>query len=115
MPTFNAGTGTRTGDEKKEKQLFKKLGTSNLSILKTTQCSLLKLKKCSAIMKRITVTWNCNTLSVTEIFCWFYKQVQKLKIAYKNIPLLCNFFSTQTPWEIFSLVLYTLKFTSRFP
>ena len=57
-------------------------------------------------MKRITVTWNCNALSVTEIFCWFYKQVQKLKIAYKNIPLLCNFFSTQTPWEIFSVVLW---------
>ena len=103
---FNAGTEIRTGDEKKEKYLFKKLGTSNLSILKTTQYSLLKLKKCSGIMKRITVICNCNALSVTEIFCWFNKQVQKLKIAHKKIPLLCHFFTTQTPREIFSVVLW---------
>ena len=37
-------------------------------------------KQWTAIMKCINVKWDCNALSVTEIFCCFNKQVENLKI-----------------------------------
>ena len=56
-------------------------------------------------MEHISVTWNCITLAVTEIFCWFKKQVENLKIVYKNIPRLCHCCYTQTPWVMIAVVL----------
>ena len=42
-------------------------------------------KQCTAIIKGISSTWNCNPLSVTEIFCW--KDPEKfrtIKLLTKN-------------------------------
>ena len=61
-------------------------------------------KQCTAILKRIRVTWDCNALSVTETFCWFNKQVQNLKIVYRNVSSLCHSCYTQTPWVMFPVL-----------
>ena len=51
------------------------------------------------IIKRISVTWVCNVLSIAETFCWFNNQIQNLKIVHKNAPSLC--YSCYTPsWAI---------------
>ena len=76
--------------------------------------------QCTSIMKRISVTWDCNALSVTEVYCWFIKQIQNLKIVYKNVPHLCHCCYTQTSSVIFSAVvlvvwwIFTLRFTQDF-
>ena len=67
---------------------------------------VLKLNQSTAIMKRISVTWYCNALSVTEISCWFNKPVQKLKNIYKNAPRLCHSCYTQTSRVTFSVVVW---------
>ena len=59
-------------------------------------------KQCTAVMKHISVTWDCNAVSVTEIFCWFNKQVQNLKIVYNNIPSLYHFLHTDTLDHLFT-------------
>ena len=45
-------------------------------------------KQCTAIMKRISVNWDCNALSATEVLRRFNKQVQNLELVYKNVPQL---------------------------
>ena len=41
------------------------------------------------IMKLISVIWDCNTLWITELFCWFNKEVQNL-LVYIKILRFCH-------------------------
>ena len=56
------------------------------------------------------VSWDCDTLSVTHMFCCSDRHFQN----YKNAPRLCHSCYTQIPWVAFSVVvwrIYKLRFT----
>ena len=40
--------------------------------------------------------------SQSQIFCWFNKRAQNLKIVCENVPCLCHSSYMETPWIIFS-------------
>ena len=64
--------------------------------------------------KEFRVTWNCNALSVTEIFCWLNKQFRNLKMVWRNVPTLATHNSCyDTLGHVFSNVWWicTLRFT----
>ena len=87
----------------------------NVTFLKTTYSVLY-----SETENNVLQSWNVSESQGLQCalshrdFCWFNKQVQNLKIVYKNVPCLCHSCYTKTPWVMFSVVvwwIYTLWFT----
>ena len=77
------------------------------SSIKTLHSEKLLLMFYSEIENKVLQSWNVSTshgiaVSVTEIFCWFNKQVQNLKIVYENVSCLFHSSYMQTPWVMFS-------------
>ena len=53
-------------------------------------------------MEHTSITWDCNALSVTEIFSWFNKQTQNFCLWQRFTLASFLLHYMQTPWIMFS-------------
>ena len=81
----------------------------NFPFWKTTQCYISKLNQCTANMKRISVIWNCNALSVTDLFFVSTNHFRTWKLFRKTFHAcvilvtqryLGSYFKLVTAWKV---------------